>query len=293
VATEQQPVEQQLEWEARAGRPAAIAAFASALLSIGGTIAYQAAAAGIDGDVEYVKTFDEKSSDFLIATAIQAVGFVLLAPLLVYFFRATKYRRPETPFVALVLGAAAPILVAILQIVRTQLSVEAARDVTAQLPLIDARAEDLYRDEARSGALSVVTGIGYGAGLALAFSFVLVNLNAMRAGLVSRFMGIIGIILGVLYVLPQLGPPAIIQLFWLTALGFLFLGRWPGGRGPAWETGEAVPWPTAAERQRAARGEEDDRTEDEPEPDEEAEEAELAEAAQHPRSKKRKRRRRR
>jgi hypothetical protein len=36
----------------------------------------------------------------------------------------------------------------------------------------------------------------------------------------------------------------------------LFLGRWPGaaGRGPAWETGEAIPWPSAAERRAEAAG---------------------------------------
>ena len=40
----------------------------------------------------------------------------------------------------------------------------------------------------------------------------------------------------------------IIQAFWLGALGLLFLGNWPGGRGPAWETGEAVPWPSPQQR---------------------------------------------
>ena len=49
------------------------------------------------------------------------------------------------------------------------------------------------------------------------------------------------------------GISTIVQAFWLGALGALFLGRWPGGRGPAWETGEAEPWPTAAAA-RAASG---------------------------------------
>jgi hypothetical protein len=40
----------------------------------------------------------------------------------------------------------------------------------------------------------------------------------------------------------------IIEAFWLGAIGSLYLGNWPGGRGPAWETGEAEPWPTAAQR---------------------------------------------
>jgi hypothetical protein len=52
----------------------------------------------------------------------------------------------------------------------------------------------------------------------------------------------------VLVVFQLTGISAVIQAFWLGALGALFLGRWPGGRGPAWESGEAEPWPSAAQR---------------------------------------------
>jgi hypothetical protein len=43
-------------------------------------------------------------------------------------------------------------------------------------------------------------------------------------------------------------PPGLAQLFWLPAIGLLFLGRWRQGRGPAWDAGEALPWPTAQSR---------------------------------------------
>jgi hypothetical protein len=42
--------------------------------------------------------------------------------------------------------------------------------------------------------------------------------------------------------------PEITQAFWLGAVGALFLGNWPGGRGPAWVTGQPDPWPTAQQR---------------------------------------------
>ena len=95
----------------------------------------------------------------------------------------------------------------------------------------------------------VATAAGFAGTLALAFSYVIIALNAMRAGLLSRFMGVLGIGVGALIVLPLLpqGLP-IVQMFWLGALGLLFLGRWSGGRGPAWETGTAVPWPAANRR---------------------------------------------
>jgi hypothetical protein len=73
----------------------------------------------------------------------------------------------------------------------------------------------------------------------------------------------------------------IVQLFWFAALGLLFLDRWPGGRGPAWQTGEAIPWPGAQqqreeiERRRAEREgllePEEPQAEAEPESDPQAE----------------------
>jgi len=62
--------------------------------------------------------------------------------------------------------------------------------------------------------------------LCLALSYVLVSVNAMRAGLLSRFMGILGIIAGGLLIIPLLpGGGSFIQLFWVVALGVLFLDR--------------------------------------------------------------------
>ena len=67
-------------------------------------------------------------------------------------------------------------------------------------------------------------------------------------------MGILGAIAGALVVFQLAGVSAIVQGFWLAALGVIFLGRWPGGRGPAWESGEAEPWPSARQRQAQLRG---------------------------------------
>jgi hypothetical protein len=103
-------------------------------------------------------------------------------------------------------------------------------------------------------------------------------------------MGIIGIVTGALLVLP-LSPLPVVQIFWLGALAALFLGRWPGGRGPAWETGEAVPWPSAAALREQSVGDAVRKQfeSDEPELDAPSE----PETPQHPVSKKRKKKRRR
>ena len=74
----------------------------------------------------------------------------------------------------------------------------------------------------------------------------------MRVGLLTRFMGVLGIICGALIVLPILSPLPIVQTFWLGAMALLLAGRWPSGLPPAWTTGEAMPWPSSAEVREAA-----------------------------------------
>jgi hypothetical protein len=171
-------------------------------------------------------------------------------------------------------------------------------------------AEDAVRDLQTDTGLFIAAGyFDLAANLALGFGLVLVGLNAMRAGLLSRFLGILAIIVGVLTVLFR--GAGIIEAFWLVAVGALFLNRWPGGRGPAWETGEAVPWPSAMDAQRARMEDEaeeglaDEDEEGDEDVEEYEEEEELVEgedyedvdeapASQpHPVSKKRKKRKRR
>jgi hypothetical protein len=116
----------------------------------------------------------------------------------------------------------------------------------------------------------------------------------MRAGVLSRFFGIITVIIGALYVLPLGGGPAIIQVFWLAALGLLFLDRWPGGRGPAWAGGEAIPWPTAQQRAQARAPEQQWSGDEAPAYEDEADDEESAEKrAQRAANKRRRKRKQR
>lgn len=83
-------------------------------------------------------------------------------------------------------------------------------------------------------------------GLVLAVGIVIISLNAMRAGLLTRMLGYLGIASGAFMVLV---PLPIVQIFWLAAVGAILLGRWPGGVPIAWRTGNAEPWPAPAPRQ--------------------------------------------
>lgn len=242
--------DEQLEWEARAGRLAGIAAILAAVSLIGATVYLQASLSERPSKTdELFRVIDANSGAFIASGVIQAIGLLLLIPVLGYLYRVTRHRRPQLVKAALVLAVAGPVGAAILGVLRQVELVNVAGDflAAAHPPVGTKAAENRAQDFIDASSLPVISGVGFAANLALGFSVVLLSLNAMRAGLTSRFLGIIGIIIGVLYVLPVAGGPQIVQLFWLGALAALFLGRWPGGRGPAWETGEATPWPSAAE----------------------------------------------
>ncbi len=246
---------------------------------------------------------------------LQAIAFPLAAIALVYLYRAAKARRPETLRITYVLAIAGPLIVAIASLTRAGALVDLAskaadsgipNDVAgvdggiAELAGAWAAGEIRVTDLTADSSVFVASEIALFAGrLAYGFALVLVSLNAMRAGLLSRFIGILGIIAGVVTVLFRGAGP--IEAFWLIAVGILILDRWPNGRGPAWETGEPDPWPTAMDRQRQLMEERGEVVEDdeqlEPEAEEEYEEEgpEPSEPAAkaHPASKKRKKKRRR
>jgi hypothetical protein len=293
----------QLEWERRAGRFAAAAAFLSALLGFSALVVGSRAQgqSRIEDAVDAIVSANHHRGAYLATGFLQAASFVLLGIVLLYLFRAARYRRPAVPAVLGPLAIAISVLVGIQTIVSSFNYVHIARDrVIPKLPLPPKAATDLVDHETLHGSSLTILAIGVSLLLVLAVTIGMISMQARRAGLLSQFMSILGVIAGALIVLGGfLQLPPMVQYFWLAALGFLFLERWPRpGRGPAWSTGEADPWPTAAE----VRAEQDasrlGRAPDpEPEPEEydgdEDEPVAAPAGAQHPRSKKRKRKRRR
>jgi hypothetical protein len=125
--------------------------------------------------------------------------------------------------------------------------------------------------------------------LGLITAVVYTCLHSMRVGLLTRFMGTLGMALGVSVVLVALFP----LLLFTAALGLLFLGFLPGGRPPAWEAGEAIPWPAPGQRGPGPRSADADAEPIEGEATELDDDSADANAARRERAKKRKRKRRR
>jgi len=111
----------------------------------------------------------------------------------------------------------------------------------------DALAQQLSDD---STAGQVGASLQFPALLGLIVAMVYVPLQAVRAGLLPRFFGTLGMALGVSIIL--LPPGTLLLALWFGWLGLLFVGRVPGGRPPAWEAGEAIPWLKPGEERSSA-----------------------------------------
>jgi hypothetical protein len=148
-----------------------------------------------------------------------------------------------------------PIIGAVLSALATILSTVAT--IIAVSDFLDGPRTVASADDITSSGLLVTSQLINLPGLlALALGLVLICLNAMRSGLLTRFMGVLGMITGALLVFPIGAPLPIVQCFWLFMLGVLFLGKWPGGTPPAWQGSEAIPWLSGsqvrAQRRRAS-----------------------------------------
>jgi hypothetical protein len=273
--------EDQLRWEARRAIPAAFAAFAGGLvLLVSGMVFVAEDRKGVSYDADLLLSIDKTPGRYVAAAALAALGTLCVGAAFYYLLNAARARGARLPrwFIYLVIGA--PVVYAITSVIGAIQAMDLADEFVDDGIIRGKRGEDHARE--LGGASPALIGLATAGTIGVAFLWVMVPVHARRVGLVTPFLGILGPIGGVLAVLPRFSNIALtIQAFWLGAAGLLYLGRWPGGRGPAWESGEAAPWPTAAQRRAhaPAPAELDPSTPPEPEP-----------VPQRPRSRKRKKR---
>ncbi len=112
----------------------------------------------------------------------------------------------------------------------------------------DAFARHLLQD---STGVQVAQGLLFPAVLGMVVAMIYTPLQAMRTGLLTRFFGTLGMAFGASLIL--ILPAALLGIvLWSGWLGLLFVGRVPGGRPPAWEAGEAIPWLKPGEERSSA-----------------------------------------
>ncbi len=297
-----------LAWEARRRPQAAILAAAASILSVGSFVAYglalkdaprapvlesfaRLAQPGPIGPQPSLRTpFHEYYTDHALAILAssfgRALGFLFLALTLAFLAMAVRARTrmPKIAFYLPLVGGG--------MLVLSEILLHVGLWTTSNSFLDGSRTIDSTEGSPLPLVAQLIGFQGGLGGVTIGAGFILVSLHAMRAGLLTRFLGILGMLGGGLTLLPIASPLPVVPAFWLSAIALLLSGRWPGGDPPAWVTGRAEPWPSQ-QQVREAREASRERGE-EPSPS-----APVAVAAApapprpaHPASKKRKRKRR-
>jgi hypothetical protein len=243
----------QVAWEERWSRPAAVAALASVVFVIVAIIVASQGVGSGGGDSGLLRDVDQHRTAQMISSILQAIGVGLLAAPLYYLFRAANARSERMRGQLVGVVVAAPLFLAALAILSGISTLHAASDfVSNEVPRLLAKGVALDSDRANEIANDTISeaplrplaaGFGLGGQLGFAVAMVYTCLYAMRVGLLPRFWGSLGMALGaVSFIFFQFA------LLWFVYLAFLLIGRVPGGRPPAWESGEAIPWPSPGEK---------------------------------------------
>ena len=209
----------------------------------------EAGAGGPTLKARQVLWYHDSASELVLVAVVLALAAAAIGLVLTHLFRSIKARRPETQNAIVYAAVAGSVLVAVSALAQALgVVVEAGSfaDRPAAQQTSDAARDVLQAPVVVAAGLLRLFGI-----FSLGIAFIYLALNGMRVGLLTRFMGVLGIIVGVLFIVPLGSSLPIVQAFWLASLGILFLGRWPSGQPPAWVTGDAQPWPTQQELREA------------------------------------------
>jgi hypothetical protein len=271
-------VEETLAWEAEQRPRAATIAVAGGIATVGGNVLFTAITAGAPSESDGFITFGESLGAHLegnrpeegslvagiaeyfgdnvvplaLSTVLIAIALVGLAMTTLFLYRATYARFEQVgrlPYYAALAGLfLAPVGHLLWQLPQW---IGAAGFVDEADKSAGAARDALSPSVSGFGGLIAQLGL-----FPLALAVILVSLNAMRAGLLTRFFGVLGMIAGVLTLLgSQFDQPGIVRAFWLVGVGLIIAGRMRVP--PAWETGRAEPWPTQQqlrEQREAERG---------------------------------------
>lgn len=242
------PTDPTLEAERRRGRIVGVLALVS-VFTVWGTVIF-AGSTNQDttgrpgarvGEDEFDRAkqlvdFHEELTDQVIAATFRCVGLLLTIVVGLYLYSVVRARNPSVSRLMQRTAVAGPLLV----VAATIFGFFALRDVADAFVSSGPRTSDRARDLANDSGLLQVAGVfDILSRLVFAAWVAAASLEAMRVGLLTRFLGYWGIgAAGALVLLP-LGDAMFIG--WLASMGILALGYWPGGRPPAWQSTKPLP----------------------------------------------------
>ncbi|MEO8092338.1 MAG: hypothetical protein ABI726_06490 [bacterium] len=249
-----------LEWEHQWALPAAICAFAAAVLFVAGTVLGQEGPISPTTTTELLRDFHDVSGSLLGAAVLNAFSLALIAAPLFYLFRAALARSPKMRRGLVGVVVAGPLFLGAAELFQWIALNSASNDFAtpgggAGVP-IGTYADDLIRDQT---TFSISQGLSFAGVLGFVVGTIYTSLWAMRVGLLTRFMGTIGMALAASLLLLAQAFSLLALMLWFVFLGVVILGKTPRGkRPPAWDAGEAIPWPKPGEQPQAPAADADE-----------------------------------
>jgi drug/metabolite transporter (DMT)-like permease len=201
-----------------------------------------------DGNAEVLQKIDEDSGNFVLASILRGFGAALLVVPIVYLFQAASARSEAMRRQLIGLAIIGPLFLAAATFLNAFVLPDAASDFVARGVVgsgdhADEIANNVISDQSLQG---LGVGLLIGGGIAFAIGTAYTCFYAMRTGLLTRFLGSLGMALAVVSVINAQFFQ--FMLLWIAYFGLLVGGWTPRGRPPAWAAGEAIPWPTPGER---------------------------------------------
>lgn len=195
--------------------------------------------------VEEVKFISHHAFALISSSVMAAIAIVVLVLVLLLLLDAVRFRREQLWVGARPLVLYGGVTFAVVSVAHQVITAIATHKFAVGTDHSNAAVENALTHGAANIAVQYLDLLS---GLALAAGMVVVCLNAQRVGLLPRWLGMLGIFSALLLFFPIGGAELqIIPSLWMVMMGVLYIGRWPT-EPQAWVQGEAVPWPTAAEK---------------------------------------------
>lgn len=227
-----------LRTERRLGRYAgvaaigAVAATAAALIVAARAVTPRARLGDAPGQATWLSDLSSHSEAHAVAVGLRSAALLLTIAAGIYLYRVVRVRHGSGRPLVLWLGILSPLLVLAVTVAGYLVIINIADTFTAG-PRSEVRADDLITASER---LRVVRFVEWVSRLGFGIWVVLISLDAMRVGALTRVVGYWGVIAGVAVAM-QFTPGEALLAGWIGSIGVLFLGYWPGGRPETWETG--------------------------------------------------------
>ncbi len=246
--------DERLSYETRTRpRVAVIAVVAGALLLVTAILQTVGPKIGVQEATLVLITENKRAGLDILAGVVNTIGSLAIAAALVYLIDSARARNQTTPSWLRILAIVGAVLSAVAGLIYAIEIADKAHQFVSSGTQTYPEAHQLTS----GGLIVALPAIALVGALLVAMAFVLVSLQAMRVGLLTRFMGYLGMFAGVLVLFPLI-PLPVVEIYWFLALAVLLGGRWPNGEPASWRTGRAERWPTAQElreqRIRAAGG---------------------------------------